>query len=381
MKREYSSRVYFNKSEMNNATEKVKELKFNNIPELVRFAIQALDADLAAEILELKERVKKLCVSHNDMLTERDAAKTQMQIHEHNAKYWENYGTRALEEKAELEEELAERHDQVSAQLQVIERDTNRLETFKKALDRVHVPDTYGTLDERLLVTLNCYEELHETIKDLEGQRDQFEKLYHEETSVYNKCLDRNANLKRTQQKFFKGVLTKLGLEASESHSLIDVEKAVGKILAMKKAVEDEKNLLYGICINFLDMSKERGHYPKDVEVAFATHFAKVEGQAESWKEQIRNHAQQLNQAREQRDAAKRDYNQLTGKFETCQAQMISYKDDLSKAETNLADGRVAYHSLSWNYQCKPLYKIWWERMKRRFSKDTAEKRKGSAKG
>jgi len=92
-----------------------------------------------------------------------------------------------------------ERDRLASEKEQLTVKHTDRIKEIASALG---VPDTIGHIKQRIAELNEKCEQLEREKTQLTEQRDEFEKLLHEETDAYNKCYARAESLKNERNRF-----------------------------------------------------------------------------------------------------------------------------------------------------------------------------------
>ena len=105
--KDHSTRVYLDRSEVNDATAKMKQLGLKKLPDLFRLAVANLDVNLQEEVLLLKASIAELSDEYNKVLFQRDKMKSDSELHKHNAEYWENYAGKVMNDKDEFAKQLS----------------------------------------------------------------------------------------------------------------------------------------------------------------------------------------------------------------------------------------------------------------------------------
>ena len=208
-KRKWSSHVSFNRLEMSDAQAKMKDLGFKTLPQLVRHTIEILDTPRAVQVQELEKRVTELCIILASARAEKAKAETALGIAEKNAEYWENYGKELISEKNELTEQLL--------------KETVRYEILNGAHNvEMEKHNCLKDLACEYREARNSFEkqlyDAENQAKKMCSQRDEFERLMHDETDLANKHLHTSVERKQDHEKALKRIATKLGVPDTVDH-------------------------------------------------------------------------------------------------------------------------------------------------------------------
>ena len=216
-RRKFQKHVYLDISEMNNAAEKMKRLGMKKYADLARLAVAKLDVDLQEENQNLQDRIKTLVENHDTVRWERDKARSEGGLYAHHAEYWENYGTRLIDEKDELQEQVEQYKTNYNNSL----RDWETYFKFcveKLGLDPgenhslVDIEKVIIELNQDLAHTKNVLIERNKAMKDLEASQVEKQNMY----EVANKSLleieQKYKNTLNAYDEFVRTCATKLGV-------------------------------------------------------------------------------------------------------------------------------------------------------------------------
>lgn len=302
-KRTFSTRVHLNKEEQNNANAKMNKLECDNLPELIRLAINLLDVDLAEENSLLKIKYENAQKLNEERYLAIQGLESDLKLATENTEYWRNYGK-------DLIEQGNQKDAKITSQLQIIEREQYRINVFSDAAKNIAdseftkvKSDEYTSVDEMIVSVLSL-------VIPAFRQRDEFEKLLHDETSLANKHLHTSVEKEKAFTKDLERLVSTLGTDLKE--------------VAAKSFAKKVDELSVGDILCVID-SKITALNTESTEVKTKLEYAKS-----------------INEANQK---------------------------DLAQKEHDAHDALVRYHQLVWDYNHKPIRKIWWERVKRFFSK------------
>jgi hypothetical protein len=135
MKREFSLRVFLNRSERNAAQAKLEQLNdIKTLPALIRFALEKLDTDLADEILKLKSEVSEVCLENANLRMALKIAEAARDMHENNATEFSKLHQQLLSGRDEAENALRLAVVECEKQKTECEVQNKRVDHFEKLM-------------------------------------------------------------------------------------------------------------------------------------------------------------------------------------------------------------------------------------------------------
>ncbi len=245
MKREFSCRVYLNRSEMNAAQYQLGKVGVKTLPQLFRFALEKIDVNLADQVLDYETRIANLNRVNTSLREKIKTADNTVELHKRDSEKWERLfdekfelysgGMRVFQERAEEAEKLLrEKIEAYEQEVAVVVALRLEFEEIKTERDKYR--PAYDFLCHELGLRNNeVYDEKHFT--------SEFEKLFailEDEQDAHLRIGLRLENIfarynyaRRTQNEYFQLLCKGLALDSSKLYSLNDFDVAFGRLLCL----------------------------------------------------------------------------------------------------------------------------------------------------
>lgn len=348
MSREFSSRVFLNRSERNEAQAKLKQTGLKSLPDLFRFAVKKLEANLAGELLELKAEYDSLFLELSHARNDNRIENEVFEQHKLDVEKWrvEIFGQLNLsrDEKTEAEKAL---------RLAIAECERLKAEVTRLTEESERQCKRADTFEQQFVDMEKMYDTSAATVATLHLEIDKISENLGCKGAKLDSLAPRAAELKRLRDKYlpaYQFLTHGLGLNKTGDYEKTYYDHVVDKLFV--PIVEDKMYKEYDAHLRFgLRISNVVSRYAnaKRTETEYFNLLCQYAGLDKTEMQSLQTFAQAFDKKNENASV------------------------DVASLQNEYEDVRTLFREMYAHVYYTPVVQLVWDRIKRFFTRERVQ--------